>query len=387
MGFVYDGESYIYSGDEDPFDLGFSFHFTNQKNSPNFNPDDLPWHQMPDYVKQIINMEVSSYMPSSNNFNIPIVVVRVRPSLVEVYVGINCFLGRLSNASGSFSLFSVNNSADLYSNSRCYTAIYTHNGSIYQDWSECAFTKYGDHNSVYQVAPYFFGNMDSGNLDYYVWGGNAARIGNYTSIAFPVDSTDSNITISLYQSSAGFSSGRYLPYQDQYPFQYFEYFSPLTDDDYQIHLQQEQNETSKGIWETLKGIPEAIGENIKGLFVPSDGFFDTYQQEFQTYFRERFGILYEIPELVISLLQKFVTFNPKEDNYSITFPEVKLPVLEDGEWREEKLIEAQDFSFDFINEAPFSLLYDAYVAFIWLVYILLLVNLIKYKANSVFKGG
>lgn len=241
MGFVYDGEAYVYSGDDDPFDLGFSFYFTNQKNSPNFNPCDLPWLQMPDYVKKIINMEVSSYMPSSNNLNIPIVVVRVRPSLVEVYVGINCFLGRLSNASGSFSLFSSNNSADLYSNSRCYTAIYTHNGSIYQDWAECSFIEYGDLQSVYQVAPYFFGNMDTGNLDYYVWGGNAARIGNSTFIAFPVDSTDPNITISLFQSSAGFSSGRFLRFQDQYPFQYFEYFSPPTNDDLSNQLQQEQN--------------------------------------------------------------------------------------------------------------------------------------------------
>lgn len=257
IGFVFDGEAYVYTGDDDPFDLGFSFFFSNHKNSPDFNPLDLPWLQMPDYVKDIINIDVSSYMPFSNNLNIPFVVLRVRPTVVEVYVGVNCFLGRLSNATASFSIFAAIDDTALSDNSRCYTAIYTHNGSIYQDWSECNYTKVGDRNTVYQVAPYYFGNMDSGELDYYVWGGNAGKVGNYDAVNIPIDTSDQNIQISLYQSTSGFSSGRFLPFQEQYPFQYFEYFSPLTDDDYQIHLEQEQN----GLLEDILGEFQASGES------------------------------------------------------------------------------------------------------------------------------
>ncbi|MBQ7118230.1 MAG: hypothetical protein IJN88_08475, partial [Clostridia bacterium] len=286
---------------------------------------------------------------------------------------------------------------------------------------------FGNNNSFNKLIPY---NFDINSVaDFYCYGANGIVYpcryqisdGVYVTGGESIHGYDYNEptgtgSIMFAFSETGFRDKHILAYPYQFPSLYLDYFKPPTSEEILQNeqnslleegnkLQQEENETSKSILEKITELPwtireffftlgdriklffEKLVEDIKGLFIPSDGFFDTYQQEFQTYFRERFGILYEIPELVISLLQKFVTFNPKEDDYSITFPEVKLPVLENGEWREEKLIEAQEFSFDFINEAPFSLLYDAYVAFIWLVYILLLVNLIKYKANSVFKGG
>lgn len=266
LGFELDEDgNYVYYGDDDPFDLGVSFNFTSEKNSPDFNPMNLPWSSMPDYVQSIINMRLSSYIPSENNTSIPLVLLRVRPTLVEVYVGVNVFLGRLNNSSGSFNLFTVNNTSVLYNSSSCYWAIYDHSGNLYQDWSECSKIKYGDLNSIYQLQSYFLGNMDSGALDYYCWGGNAVKY-DVTSVAFLCSSTDSDLNISTYQRSSGFASGSYLPLQDNYPFQYFSYFEPPTKEDLELQLQQEQNETSKGIWETLKELPSKVADSLSGLF-------------------------------------------------------------------------------------------------------------------------
>lgn len=387
--------NYAYYGKDNPFDFGFSFNLLDEPNYKYFDIKSLPWRSFPDYIQSILKLKPDTYMPyltdvsadqSVYTKSIPFVLVRAYgTNLCDIYVGYNVFIGRYNDTSGNLNVFAR---TDI--DSACYYARFDFDGNTIMNWSELSLhTPWSSSLGYYQT--YAIGNFER-VVDYYFYGGNVVKPTDTPLSSLSYQGLNSSgLTVTGLQSDIGFTSQNFFPLQDQYS---YIYSSSFEIPDYNELLQQEQNEliedgnkTSKGIWETLKGIPEAIGEKIKGLFVPSDGFFDTYQQEFQTYFRERFGLLYEIPELVINLLTKFVTFNPKEDDYSITFPEVKLPVLEDGEWREEKLIEAQEFSFDFINEAPFSLLYDAYVAFIWLVYILLLVNLIKYKANSVFKGG
>lgn len=236
MGFVLDENGdYVYFGHDDPFELGFSFYFTNQKNSPNFDPMNLPWSSMPVYIQDIINMKVTSYALDSSNTQIPIVILRVRPSVVEVYVGINCFLGRLNNAKGSFNLFSRTPAvSSFFSYSKCYWAIYSHSGDLNQAWAPCPVSPYGDTGKLNLVQSYFFGNLDDGNLDYYVWGGNAVTVSSGPSInlAIPVYSSDpTSLQVLAHQSTFGFSDGIFLTSQDQYPFQYFEYFNPPTNDD------------------------------------------------------------------------------------------------------------------------------------------------------------
>lgn len=392
MGFIEDEDgNYIYTEDDDPFDFGFNWFISNEKNYPNFDPiRDIPWSTFPQYIKDILYMNTDDLSAAAGEpFKVPFVsVVVVSATTCQLFVGVNVGWGQLNDSSLSFGIWSLPGISDISAHSCLYRLSWSYaNNYVVADWIDYKPTAFGNKGNLNRVLNYYF--TDASNVDIYGYGANGVQYpSKSTSFSVLYNSSNTNLSCSFYTRKNGFQSGEFLHGQvNAYPYCYFEHFVPPSQESINQQLQQEQNETSKGIWETLKGIPEAIGEKIKGLFVPSEGFFDTYQQEFQTYFKERFGILYEIPELVISLMQKFITFNPKEDDYSITFPEVKLPVLEDGEWREEKLIEAQEFSFDFISEAPFSLLYDAYVAFIWLVYILLLVNLIKYKANSVFKGG
>lgn len=264
--------------------------------------------------------------------------------------------------------------------------------------------------------------------DFVSWGGydkvtavhnDTVTSGDMTLYSFRRNLNADNVNFTL-------SDNKYLDYYDLYQVVDDEYLDTAsfsfdtypTRSYFNSQLQVEQNKTSNNIWETLKSVLEYIKnlpsniansikgfftdlgdrisgffeklvEDIKGLFIPSDGYFDTYQAEFQTYFKERFGLLYEIPELVISLFTKILNFNPQESGYMITFPAIEIPVLhEDGVWRTERLSGPKDFTFSFIlNTEPFNLFYDIYISIIWLIYILLLINLIKNKANSVFKGG
>lgn len=415
MGFVFDGDgAYNFYEDSDPFDFGFSFLISTEKNYPDFDVyKDIPWSSFPGYIQDIIYMPLDDLNAAvGDGFVVPFVGVQVTTdgTVANVFVGTNVGLGFINNGYLSYSIFSVPYVSDIALNSKLYRLrVDLVNGNIV-DWTEYKGEAYGNNGHLLRMLSWNTGN-DSAVDDWYLYGANGVQYPNKSTSSYYVyNSSNNNSWVGFYTYKDGFKSGRFLYNQNQgYPYTYFQYFEPPSRESLQEQLQREQNETSKSILERIKELPTNIAnsikgfftslgdrisgfftklvEDIKGLFIPSDGFFDTYQQEFQTYFKDKFGILYEIPELIISLLQKFITFNPKDGNYSITFPEVKLPVQEDGEWREETLIAAQDFSFDFINEAPFSLLYDAYVAFIWLVYIMLLVNLIKNKANGVFKGG
>lgn len=152
-------------------------------------------------------------------------------------------------------------------------------------------------------------------------------------------------------------------------------------------LQEEQNETSKGIWESIKSIPDMIGEKLKSLFIPSDNFFSTYVSEFQQYFSDRFGLIYEIPEAIIAILQQFISYSPAESGYSIHFPEVVMPVLDGGEWNDRVLIEESDITFDFLEQGAFKTLYTMYRSVVWMIFIFALINLIIRKSERVFGGG
>lgn len=391
---------------------------------------DIPWSTFPDYIKEIIYLDTDDLKNTEGSFTVPFVSAVVRSNTTcHLFIGVNVAWGWLNNGKESLGIWSYTNEPSIAAKACLYRYVFNISTGI-GEWTEYEPTAYGSNGKLKRMLPYYFSNDIE--FDIYGYGGNGIVYPTWYEFeegvfnagplsTFIVDYNTSGGTCSFLISDTGFMNGDFVAYQDlMFSWAYFESFRPPSEDSLlqqeQNSLLEEGNETSKGIWESLKAVIEQIKnlpnyianaiydffvtlgdriggffeklvEDIKGLFIPEEGFFDTYQQEFQTYFKERFGILYEIPELVIDLMTKILNFNPEEDEYVITFPEVVLPVLEDGVWRDEVLIESQDYSFNFINEAPYKILYDMYVAFIWLVYVLLLVNLIKNKANSVFKGG
>ncbi len=398
-GWHYDEDSSSYYPDFYSFNpFVTSVLYASEKNYPEFDIGVISWSTFPSYITDIVYSDLTSLSVSApdegvtvKDFKVPFVAVIVGQNSVRLFVGQNVAFGRQNNSYSSINIFASPSTSDIYSNSCLYTAQMGYNGNVYSSgWSKLSPSVFGTRNNLVSFTSTIL-NTDSA-FDVYLYGGNGIHYSvsssgvSISSRSYPINDDGSQQVIFSF-STSGFFSGNPFHSGGQFTYIYQASFTPKTSEQINQELQQEENKTSKSILERIKELPENIADSFKGLFIPEDGFFDTYQQEFQTYFRERFGILYEIPELVITLLTKFVKFNPKEENYSITFPEVVLPVLQDGEWDEVVFIEAQDFSFDFINEAPFNALYDIYVAFIWLVYIMLLVNLIKNKANGVFKGG
>lgn len=167
----------------------------------------------------------------------------------------------------------------------------------------------------------------------------------------------------------------------------------------------------QGIWDSIKEIPTKIGqfittlgdrirdffsnlgdrignfftdlwERIKAFFLPSDGFFDTYSASFKQFVSDHFGFLYDFSQELSTLFNTIVDFEPASPPY-IDFPEIKLPMP----GKTYTILERQRYTFDFLGNQPWSTLYSAYQAFVWLAYCLMLINLIRRKYAVVFGGS
>lgn len=411
LGFIDIGQGSLgYFGYEDPFDSGISLFSRSSKNFSDFDVvKSIPWSTFPNYIMEIMEMSLDDFAAvEGSEFKTPFVCVQVEESgNVNIWAGINVGLGTVNDSSLSFSIYGLRRNE--YSNAFIfpYSCLYRYafnykTGKVNLDWTEQVPTVFGNYTvnindssypNLYRFAPWNLGNQTS-KLDFYLYGGNGVYYSNrydsgtLTSLSVRRSTSDANAFLNFTLSASGFRNGNFLTsIATNFSENYFQFFEPLSREQIGQQLQQEQNETSKSIWETLKGIPEAIGEKIKSLFVPKDGFFDTYIQSFQDYFKDRFGILYEIPELVISILQKIINLNPKESDYEIAFPQVKLPILVNGEWSEKTIIDDTSVKFDFLENEAFSRLINYYHTILWLTFIFLLINLIIRKANSIFKGG
>lgn len=167
----------------------------------------------------------------------------------------------------------------------------------------------------------------------------------------------------------------------------------------------------QGIWDSIKEIPTKIGqfittlgdrirdffsnlgdrignfftdlwERIKAFFLPSDGFFDTYSASFKQFVSDHFGFLYDFSQELSTLFNTIVDFEPASPPY-IDFPEIKVPMP----GKTYTILEKQHYTFDFLGNQPWSTLYSAYQAFVWLAYCLMLINLIRRKYAVVFGGS
>lgn len=343
---------------------------------PKFDPRNLPWTSAPSYIQDIIYMGLEGASVSDDSqYKMPFIAVRVNGSRADVYVGINCFLGS-GGSSGNVRICSPVGAFPSV-NSYCYYATFSHNYEVRTDWTKCSSVAWGDTGKLFAYTASTFFSPTS-TYDLYLYGGNGVRSGSYTSVT--IAATSSTNVVSYTDNYLGFTSGRYFVNPGDYTNLYVSTFVPPTPEEV-------EQETQKGIFDTLKSIPDTIADKFKGLFIPEEGYFDTYIQEYQDYFSERFGLLYEIPDSIADIFQQLIEFNPAEEGYYIDFPEVVMPVLENGEWRDVVLIEDTKVTFDFLDEGPIATLYSMYRAALWLLFIFLLINLIIRKSDKVFGGG
>lgn len=155
---------------------------------------------------------------------------------------------------------------------------------------------------------------------------------------------------------------------------------------------EEQNQTSKGIWDTIKEIlsylnpfsenffayklVELILNGIKSLFIPKDDFFSNFFTELKNWFSERFGLLFYPFELIIDILNKILNINLSDPAFSI--PEIKEPSTG------KVLFAARHYDFNSLLEnSVFKTMHDIYFIIVDAIIVFALINLIKRKLEEV----
>lgn len=378
-GYVYDGVSYaLPPGCSDPFASFPMTLLSPEKNVSGFDPKKIPWSDAPSFIHDIIYMSLDGAQSSDpSTYKMPFVLVRVSGSTAVVFVGYNVGLGYdLKNDRMRLCVTEY-----FYNNSVCYRASF--NVSDYSEidgWRKLSAGGWGllevsKVMSYTQTLAY-----PSSAYDFYFYGGNGVRVGNSTSVTFPLHDSSDGQCYFTSDNQFGFQSGRFFYNDSSSSTVYCETFIPPT-------VEQQEKETQKGIWETIKSIPGLIADQIKGLFIPREGYFTDYFNDLRNHFEPRLGLLLEVPEAAIDILTQLYEFEPSESGYSIHFPEVKMPVLDNGEWSEVVLISEQDILFDFLNEGAFATMYSMYRAVVWLIFVVLLINLIIRKANKIIGGS
>lgn len=356
---------------------------------PNFDINKIDVSTIPNYVQKYI-------YDSSDSC----VFVKVSGSYFDLIVANGVCAGYVKT-SGNFHLFYVPNpsSASPYYRRACYMARYSWSSSdlVYSTIT----TAWKTPNTAVlktDAWEYYQGAGTAGNFagDFYAYGVSSWR-DNETTLVYLVNNSGDNAAVSFpgaflntYTSwnnkLSGTSFGgpfnlRIIPASGAFP----------------SVEQQGRSIVSSGfeavksgfssVIEWLKNIPTLIIDGIKSLFVPADGFFDSYFTDLKTFFAGRFGVLYDLPSALLEILQALVDYEPVTENYSIHFPEVKTPSIgADGKLVWHTIINEQDYVFDFLNTYPFTYLYIGYRSFIWLAYCFMLLNLIISRANKVFGG-
>lgn len=129
------------------------------------------------------------------------------------------------------------------------------------------------------------------------------------------------------------------------------------------------------------GLVEKIGEKIKGIFIPEEGFFDVFQNKFSVLLSEHLGFLYEAPTLVSDIFEVVGNWEPSETP-SIVLPAFNFTIAD----TQIHLWDEQTYTFDFLNESPWSIIYGAYKTFIFVILCVAIINLAISKYHSIVGG-
>lgn len=161
----------------------------------------------------------------------------------------------------------------------------------------------------------------------------------------------------------------------------------------QQKTQEEQLETSKGIWGTLKDVLSYINpfsENffvyklidllinaLKSLFIPSNNFLSNYFNELLNWFSDRLGFLSYPLELVLNVLNRILSINFQE-------PIIQIPNFVEPSTNE-TIIHSRTYNLNSLLENNiFKTCHDVYFILVDAVIIFGLVNLLKHKLEEVF---
>lgn len=81
----------------------------------------------------------------------------------------------------------------------------------------------------------------------------------------------------------------------------------------------------EGITESISEWWQSVVDFFRSLFVPEDGFFDKYKEDWEAWARLHFALLYDVKDVFDGFFDAFNTGGTPDDY--ITIPEIKLPFL------------------------------------------------------------
>ena len=87
-------------------------------------------------------------------------------------------------------------------------------------------------------------------------------------------------------------------------------------------LQEEQNETTSNIFGSMSDFFGSFFENLAGIFVPEDGYFEDFFERLNSFFSEKLGMLYTPIDIFVEVLGAIQ--NSSGDGGGLVFPEVKF---------------------------------------------------------------
>lgn len=105
-------------------------------------------------------------------------------------------------------------------------------------------------------------------------------------------------------------------------------------------LQKEQNETNKSILGKITDFFGSFFDNLKGLFVPEEGYFSDFFTRLNDFFSEKLGMLYAPIDIFITFLNTIKDASSSDSG--ITFPELA--------WDGTVIIPETKFSFNTITK-------------------------------------
>lgn len=158
---------------------------------------------------------------------------------------------------------------------------------------------------------------------------------------------------------------------------------------------EENTKTNKNIFEKIgdilsyinpfsenffgKKLVELILDGLKGLFVPEEGFFDTYFSDLKNWFSDRLGFLWTPFDIIIEILNKILNINFSEPIFHI--PEINEP------FSGSKLICEYDYNLnDLLDNEVFKNIHNIYFISVDAVIIFALINLARRKIEEVFSN-
>lgn len=372
------------------FSLGAS---TFALSSPNYNFDVSKVDFYSDAPKQVLNVYEMAVQPavfSDGTLNTsalnPFVAVYVTNSSYQLIVGCNVgFYVRSTKNTGTYPRLCVGylysgNGGSAYRTHYCYYRTFKLDGTPTSEWQNLKSTVHGS-----GLLNYYTGWATPDDVrDIYVYGANAPICRDSLSVTYLETGDDATYQAVTFNNCYvnGFGS---VPSTTRNSFPSI-YFSNFTLPTYEAWLNNQEESRHKSLLDKIKEIPTLIINGLKSLFIPSDGFFTSYFDELNNFFKDRFGFLYELPAFAVTLFQKLIDFNPDVSGYSMTFPKLQAPEAVDGDVVWHDISEEQTFDFTFLEDQPFKTLYSVYRSLIWLGYCILLLNLVKRKFSSVFGG-